>query len=76
MDLERLLSQPSSFGTNYLTTYARARVFLSINLKPTFLRTIILVIRKTYLILYVSFKFKFTLINIFFNSNFFTLLSA
>ena len=34
-----------TFGTNYLTTYHHARIFLSINLKPTFLRTIILVIR-------------------------------
>ena len=26
MDLEHSLSQPPSFGTNYLTTYARARI--------------------------------------------------
>ena len=55
MDLEHSLSQPPNFGTNYLTTYAHARiyVFLSINLKPTFLRTIILIIKKIYFILYV-----------------------
>ena len=48
MDLEHSLSQPPNFGTNYPTTYTLTRiwVFLSINLKPTFLRTIILVIRK------------------------------
>ena len=65
MDLEHSLSQPPNFGTNYLTTYAHARisVFLSINLKPTFLRTFSLVIRKMYLILYVLFRFKFILIN-------------
>ena len=32
IDLEHSLSQPPNFGTNYLTTYAHARIFLSINL--------------------------------------------
>ena len=55
MDLEHSLSQPPNFGTNYLTTYAHARieVFLRINLKTTFLRTFTLVIREIYLILHV-----------------------
>ena len=61
-----LCLSPRTLEQNYLTTYAHARiyVFLSINLKPTFLRTFTLVIRKMYLILYVfylnlNFFFRF-----------------
>ena len=53
MDLEHSLSQPPSFGKNYLTTYVhtRIKVILKANLKPTFLRTFTLVIRKTKVLL-------------------------